>query len=291
MSVLDQAHAAASPRVAELADGRHDIELHFSECSNHLEVRVDVAESSAPASVVIVTFEGEELRRFRWGRADAFGSAAFWARQLHAAPSWPASEHSLQHEVVFALLGGYGITAEINIAAYQHLLEGGHLDHSVLDPQALELALREPLTLSPARPPVRYRFPAQRAQRIVEALRALETIDASHTPRRLRDELTSLSGVGPKSASWIVRNLTGSDDIAIIDIHVLRAGAAAGVFDRRWALPRDYARFEISFLAWAAVADVPAAGFDLALWNAMRQLGPRKNLLPDVDTVDEWHRR
>ena len=46
-------------------------------------------------------------------------------------------------------------------------------------------------------------------------------------PLSLREFLLQLHGIGYKTASWIVRNFTGSDDVAIVDIHLRRAGVIA----------------------------------------------------------------
>ena len=48
------------------------------------------------------------------------------------------------------------------------------------------------------------------------------------SPVALRDWLLAIPGIGPKTASWIVRNRTGSSAVAIIDVHILRAGTSAG---------------------------------------------------------------
>jgi endonuclease III len=53
----------------------------------------------------------------------------------------------------------------------------------------------------------------------------------------MRQLLLSIEGIGPKTASWIVRNVMGSDDVAIIDIHILRACTGMGVFLRTFDCP------------------------------------------------------
>jgi thermostable 8-oxoguanine DNA glycosylase len=83
----------------------------------------------------------------------------------------------------------------------------------------------------------------------------------------------ALPGVGPKTASWIVRNHLGSDAVAIIDVHLLRAGVIAGVFDPRWSASRDYFLLEDLFLAWADHGGVSAAALDAVVWADMSRLG------------------
>lgn len=82
-----------------------------------------------------------------------------------------------------------------------------------------------------------------------------------------------LPGIGPKTASWIVRNQTGSDEVAIIDIHVFRACVAAGIFDPNWKLPGDYWECERAFLRFAQLGQVSSAALDACIWAQMHELG------------------
>jgi endonuclease III len=47
----------------------------------------------------------------------------------------------------------------------------------------------------------------------------------------------SLPGIGPKTASWIARNWLDADDVAILDIHIMRVGQVIGLFplSKRWS--------------------------------------------------------
>ena len=131
-----------------------------------------------------------------------------------------------------------------------------------------------PLQVGPRR--MRYRFHQQRPRRLAAALTALSSWERAADDLddiALRDQLMRLPGVGPKTASWVVRNYRDSDNIAIIDIHIHRAGLAAGVFCADWTLPRDYSRFEEAFLAWAALGRVSAADLDAAIWRLLSTLG------------------
>lgn len=189
------------------------------------------------------------------------------------------------------LLGGYGINEAMSTHAFWAVRDAGLLD--VLRPpsaEAIENVLRVPMAVRGYVRPVRYRFPAQKARRIAGALAALaqDPPDLSALPpRELRARLTGLGGVGLKTASWVVRNLTRSDDIAIIDIHVRRAGVAAGVFDSRWVLPRDYPLFEESFCAWARAGGVATADLDLCIWSTLARMGTRARLLFGVERLSD----
>ena len=88
-----------------------------------------------------------------------------------------------------------------------------------------------------------------------------------------------------KTASWVVRNLHRSDDIAVIDIHIRRAGIVAGVFDPEWVLPRDYLRFEEAFCAWAAAGRVSTADMDVCVWSTLARMGTTARVLFGVERL------
>jgi N-glycosylase/DNA lyase len=148
--------------------------------------------------------------------------------------------------------------------------------------------LQEPLSVAGHSRPLRYRFPRQRAHRIAGALRVLASDEPPNEPRAMREWLRAVPGIGPKTASWIVRNVTASSEVAIIDIHIRRAGVAIGCFLPRWRLPRDYGKFEHAFLLLAAHGDVPAAQLDATIWFELQRLGATARLygvetrLPEV---------
>lgn len=229
-----------------------------------------------PDSLVEVTCRGNPLVTFRWGRFDGFGTAAYWVAQASEGSYRGAISPcaSLAEEVAFCLLGGYGITAEVNDAAFQLLSEAGLFrTDPVPGVEEIEAVLRGPLSARGHRHPIRYRFPRQRAQRLHMAMRRLgaETLPSSAV--ELRGALLGFTGIGPKTASWIVRNQTGSDEVAIIDVHLRRAGLAAGFFRSDWRLPEDYGLFEAAFLAYAGAGGVGAAVLDVCIWDQVRRLG------------------
>jgi thermostable 8-oxoguanine DNA glycosylase len=81
-----------------------------------------------------------------------------------------------------------------------------------------------------------------------------------------------LPGIGPKTASWIARNWLGTDEVAILDVHVLRAGTMMGLFPKNYRMPRDYVFLEERFLALANALNVKASFLDAIIWREMRIL-------------------
>lgn len=219
----------------------------------------------------------EVLPGVRFGRADQLLSPAHWVVRCMVAPessrNFENRYSSLAEEVGFCLLGGYGITAEIATAYFRLLQQKGVFsERQAPDSDSIYDLLSSPLDI--AGQMRRYRFPKQRASRIQNALAQLHEISRPiGSPKNLRAELQKLQGIGPKTASWIVRNWLGADDVAILDIHILRAGWAISLFDRSARLPDDYEFLENKFLAFAHNIGVRASVLDAVIWSDMRTYG------------------
>lgn len=207
---------------------------------------------------------------FAWGEPWRIGTAAFWVdqcRQREAADLRLGGD--LFEEVVACLLGGWGIPGDVGVAAFDRLRSEGLLAPPPCA-EAIESLLRAPFVLSGRRRPIRYRFPQQRAARIVGAAAVLESVDPPSEPLTLRHWLAErVPGVGLKTASWIVRNLTAEAPIAVIDVHVRRAGVGAGFFHPDWQLPRDYLLFETAFVEVAKRGGVFPGHLDHAVWSTL----------------------
>jgi N-glycosylase/DNA lyase len=234
------------------------------------------APAAPGAAVEVVTLRACGVERtVRWGQSWHLGSAAYWVSRCRETAR-PEYLHSfgatLVEEVAACVLGGHGIPAEIGLAAYAALRERGLFAEGV-DPTGdeLEAALREPLSIGDRT--VRYRFAAQRGHRLAKAMEQMRGQDYPRSATGLRDWLLRLPGVGPKTASWVVRNHLGSDEVAIIDVHVLRAGVIAGVYSPDWTPARHYGLLEELFLAWAAEGQVSAAALDAIVWADMAGFG------------------
>lgn len=216
----------------------------------------------------------EVVSGVRWGAPDYPGTPAYWAARCHwseeATPSFACGANSLIEEVGFCLLGGYSVTFEANLAAFEWLRTHGVFDLSVdvTESQIFGMLL-QPLDVQGR--PRRYRFPLQRAKRIAAMRRRMaEASPDSASPRALRDHLMSFQGIGPKTASWIVRNHLNSDDVAIIDVHVLRACRRMSLFPDEISLPRDYGALEERFLSFATAIKVRSSLLDAVMWTETR---------------------
>lgn len=207
-----------------------------------------------------------------WGKVEAFPTPAYWAyqvmskRMLGGPPEYKLGQ-TLVHEVAACLLGGHGIPAAVGIAAFERLRDEGVLAGRPSEQQLLEL-LQTPLIVHGKA--IHYRFARQKARYLSESL---GTLAASSPPldsgRALRDWLLQLSGIGHKTASWIARNWLRADDVAILDIHILRVGASIGLFPTKLTVERHYFALEELFLSFSQRMGVRASELDAVIWYEM----------------------
>jgi N-glycosylase/DNA lyase len=223
--------------------------------------------------------ELEVMPGVMWGRPETANTPAYWAVRCcwdDDLPDYTASNGNLIEETGFCLLGGFGVKYEVNVAAFERLREHGVfcLDSAVTGQQIVQL-LSVPLVVSNRT--VRYRFPNQRGQRLAAMRDHLKSIKIDQKmPLEMRNALQLIDGIGPKTASWIVRNMLDSDDVAIIDIHILRACCMMGVFPEQNRLPRDYSDLERRFIDFSCAIDVRPSVLDAVMWLEMRSVPARK---------------
>jgi len=225
-----------------------------------------------PGPAVVLRPAGFADRTVRWGHCWQVGTAAYWVAltaadvqdgRLRRSPGRHRLGGDLAEEIAACLLGGHGLPHQVGLAAFEAVRAEGLLARPATA-QAIEQVLRQPLQAGAST--VRYRFPAQRARYLAAALARLRTQAPPASARALRDWLLGVPGIGPKTAGWIVRNHLGSDEVAVIDIHLLRAGIDASVFDPSWTPARHYHVLEALFLAWACQGGVSAADLDAVIW-------------------------
>lgn len=216
----------------------------------------------------------ELLPGIRWGGFDELLTPAYWRGQAwqHEAIGTYAClrlGRTLVEETAACLLGGYGMPAELGLQAYSRLRARGLLQGTPSS-ATLEEELSEPfVTGAGVR---RYRFPRQKARYLAGCLAVLEAFDEPDDDVQFRDALAELPGIGPKTASWIVRNHRASDEVAVLDVHILRAGRHIGLFEADHTPARHYSRLEDAFLGFADAIDTPAGTLDGLMWDYMRRM-------------------
>ncbi len=223
-----------------------------------------------PPADEVLSFDGQV-----WGLTEDIGSPAYWAAQAWMweieAPEHYRLGRSLEEELIACLLGGYGIPAEVGLAAYERVRAvNAEEPDRLLDAETVLGLLKEPLILKGR--PVRYRFANQKSAYLSASMRKLRELDHAAPDRHLRDALTTLPGVGPKTASWVVRNWRSSDSVSILDIHILRAGRILKIFPKTWSVEKHYLQLEDAFLRFAKDISVKASILDSVMWMNMRQI-------------------
>lgn len=220
--------------------------------------------------------EAELLPGIRWGAFDELFTPAFWFGQCWQHENLGTYSQSrlgrtLAEEVSACLLGGFGIKAEMGLMAFRRLRDWNLLLGCPSE-EDLSDALATPFQI--AGRTRHYRFPTQKARYLSACLAALHDYSEPENDLALRDSLLDLPGIGPKTASWIVRNHRCSDQVAIIDIHILRAGRHIGIFEPKLGPAFHYSTLEDAFLKFAEALGRRAAMLDALIWDYVRRLAP-----------------
>ena len=221
----------------------------------------------------IPDFNQKVLPGISWGLVNEPFTPAYWKFACTANNPSQNTErcrlgNSLEEEVVACVLGGHGIKGELGVSAFKHLKSSGVFSgHCSVT--TLEELLSEPLIVRGNS--VKYRFPRRKAKYVANALRVLPSLDlAGASGASLRNALTEIDGIGLKTASWIARNWAGANDVAILDIHVHRAGVLVGIFSSDDDIQKHYVSMERKYLALSNAISVPAGILDHQIWRDMR---------------------
>lgn len=232
-------------------------ELYFDECDKIYEL-------------------SQSLTNVNWEDAGRLYTKSYWEVQYYLAKQVFSTYRlgsNLQEEIVACLLGGYGLKAEIGLLAF-HRMRNLHLIHSNVSLTEIEDAISRPFSFNGKK--VHYRFPRQKAKYIYSFLQRKDLADFERAHGcMLRNKLMTINGIGPKTASWIARNYSNCEDVAIVDIHIYRAGRLAGFIDRKWDVQRDYFKIEESFLKFCHSINASPAIMDSIMWNQMKVSGRR----------------
>lgn len=213
----------------------------------------------------------------KWGHHYATFTPAFWATQAWLDQDYGTYSdfrigETLKEEVAACLLGGYGISAEIGLAAFYKVRDSGLLEGDPPTEETLYQTLSAPLVIGERS--IHYRFAAQRSNYLANGLKILaEAQPPTEDDLEFRRWLLQLSGIGPKTASWITRNWLKSDRVAIIDIHIHRAGLLMGLYNLKQSPAKEYFYMEDRFLAFANCLGVKASILDALIWRRMKDAG------------------
>lgn len=217
--------------------------------------------------------EAEVIPGVPWGAIEAFPTPAYWAYQVYARRLTGNRINyklgtTLKEEVGACLLGGHGIPANVGVAAFHHVKERGAFGEQPPSEETLYKWLSEPLAIDGRQ--VRYRFAKQKARYLSAALQKLSVERPPlATGKELRDWLLDIPGIGYKTASWVARNWLDADDVAILDIHILRAGLLGKFFESNLTVERNYLELEEQFIRLSKGLGVRASELDALMWLEM----------------------
>lgn len=218
------------------------------------------------------------LPGIKWGDpwcvfTPAYWLALAWMAELDAKPlSRYRARDGVVEELVFCLLGGYGITAEMATAAYDQCTNAGLIENRETRLEAWVSVLSAPLVMGGRN--VRYRYPNQKSEYLASVMETVRRESlCMDSGLELRDQLLGMSGVGYKTASWVARNVLDCDDVAILDIHIIRAGKLCGLFKDCDRVEKDYRGMEARFLSFCHAIGLRPAALDCVIWDGMREAG------------------
>lgn len=227
---------------------------------------------------VIPAPEDELLAGVRWGQhwdvfTPAYWLAQYWMKGLDRVERSPHhAKGDIVQELVFCMLGGFGISAELATATFHACNEAGLIQRRETSVDAWQRQLKEPVFVSGKM--LHYRYPNQKAKFLAESMQHLSGCDLDNQNGRcLRNDLLRIKGVGYKTAGWVARNFLDTDDVAILDIHLIRAGMLSGIFHPAQKVEREYLGMEERYLQFCRALGVRPAVMDCLIWDQMREYG------------------
>lgn len=213
----------------------------------------------------------------KWGKFEKLFTPAFWYSQtlFFEAKNDNIFKYrigsSFKQEVVACLLGGYGIPSEIGNAKFNQLIDSGFFDKENFSINEISEILHMPTNFKGNK--IKYRFASQKSKYIYDALEKISIIDDKKlSDLELREFLTTIKGIGLKTASWIIRNHRQSNEVAILDIHIYRAGIITGFFNFTDKIEKNYLDMEKKFLRFSKELKIEALKLDVIIWRIMKTI-------------------
>ncbi|MGQ7935500.1 8-oxoguanine DNA glycosylase [Paraburkholderia sp. D1E] len=225
------------------------------------------------SAMLLPDAEEEVLPGVPWGDCAALCTPAFWRALLFQnSGTQPQCRlgHNLLEEVTACVLGGYGIPAEVGLAAFEALKEADLIRPGVSEAVFYE-SLSRPLTIGGRE--ISYRFARSKSSCLAHIAATFARETPPEQPLELRHWLMGLRGVGPKTASWIVRNFADTDDVAILDVHIVRAAQFCGLFPAKISMHSQYFELERRFIEFSNALGVRASALDACIWAHMKRSG------------------
>ncbi|TAH60805.1 MAG: hypothetical protein EWM50_06375 [Gottschalkiaceae bacterium] len=185
-------------------------------------------------------------------------------------------------EFFFVVLGGYGISYELNRSGLNILKSKGLISsHLYTDDKVkeVEVFIREEFSLKQFEPKTKsnelrkYRFIESKPAIVASAGNWIfnecnwnlnEWLDINDQDSR--SKLCKCPGIGMKSASWFLRNIGYNEDYAVFDVHILRFISKIGIDVPNVITEKVYINLENILRAICSRIDVTLGKMDYLLW-------------------------
>jgi N-glycosylase/DNA lyase len=129
---------------------------------------------------------------------------------------------------------------------------------------------------------IRYRFPNAKAKYIAYDLMYLQKIGGLKSLLAQTEETTSLraffvkeiKGIGPKQSSHFLRNVGYTNEVAVLDVHILRYMHIQGIIEDTYMKAigtlKQYEKIESLLMDFLRYMKYPIGLIDQAIWIVMR---------------------
>ncbi|MFX0199587.1 MAG: hypothetical protein ACFFCW_25985 [Candidatus Hodarchaeota archaeon] len=199
------------------------------------------------------------------------------------------TENELWYELCICILSS-NVPYELAKSAFLHLLQKGFLQLDwIVNEDSSQKIMTEELSKPLYLPKKldgscrKYRFPNMRSKNITQAARLIASnndlikkiLTGSSSEGEVRDYLVAnIPGIGLKQSSHFLRNIGYSDELAIIDSHVITFLERIGMLEQRKAkhiTDSTYLDLENKLKKLSRKFELNLSIFDMAIWNHMRK--------------------
>lgn len=199
--------------------------------------------------------------------------------------SWKeASEERLLFELVLAILGSqnrYEVALRFSeeIRDYKLLVNNNTMSIDMLTEQ-IQTILSTALEIEESS--IKYRFPNTKAKYIAYNLLYLQSCGGLKKLLSQTGDIAKIraffvkeiKGIGPKQSSHFLRNVGYSNDLAVLDVHILRymeiQGIISDTYNKAIGTLKQYEKLEALLIEFLRYMKYPIGFIDQAIWIVMR---------------------
>jgi len=195
-----------------------------------------------------------------------------------------ATEERLLFELILAILGSqnrYEVALAFSEEIKEQKLLTNNLAISVEElTEKIQTILSSALEIEGSL--IRYRFPNAKAKYIAYDLMYLQKLGGLKSLLAQTDEIAQLraffvkeiKGIGPKQASHFLRNVGYSNNVAVLDVHILRYMHIQGIIEETYTKAigtlKQYEKLESLLIDFLKYMKYPIGFVDQAIWIVMR---------------------